>query len=370
VRAGDGEIILYQTEDGRSRIQLRAADGTVWLTQAQMGELFAITTATVNRHIVSILGDGELDEATISQHEIVRMEGSREALVYNLDMILAVGYRVRSARGVQFRQWATTMLREYLVKGFVLNDERLKEPGGFDYFDELLERIREIRASEKRFYQKIRDLFAATSVDYDSASALARTFFATIQNKLIYAVAGRTAAELIVERADPARPNMGLTSWKGSRVRKGDVAVSKNYLDSDEMSMLNMLTTQSLDFAELQARRRREITMAEWAEATDRFITMNDMKVLSGAGRISNEDAIARAHAPSTTRSTTSGASWRRRGRTRRRPARRAPSPRGTSACWATWNGSRTTSSGGADRPAGRRDRERIQRGGPGAGRP
>src|SRR6266545_3511104 len=299
--SGDGEIILYRTEDGRSQIQLQAADGSVWLTQAQMAELFAITTATVNRHITSILDDGELNEATISQHEIVRMEGARqvrrEVLVYNLDMIVAVGYRVRSGRGLQFRQWATTTLREYLVKGFVLNDERLKEPGGFDYFDELLERIREIRASEKRFYQKARDLFAATSADYDSASELARAFFATIQNKLIYAVTGRTAAELIVERADPAQPNMGLTSWKGARVRKGDVTVSKNYLNSDEISMLNMLTTQFLDFAELRARRRQEITMAEWVEATDKFIHVNDMKVLSGAGRISSEDAAERAHA-------------------------------------------------------------------------
>jgi hypothetical protein len=294
-----GEVILYRAEDGRSQIQFRAVDGSVWLTQAQMAELFDITAATVNRHIGSIIEDGELDRATISQHEIVRMEGSRrvsrEVLVYNLDMILAVGYRVRSARGIQFRQWATTTLREYLVKGFVLNDERLKEPGGFDYFDELLERIREIRASEKRFYQKVRDLFAATSADYDATSELARAFFATVQNKLLYAVTGQTAAELIVERADPGKPNMGLTSWKGIRVRKGDVTISKNYLDDEEISTLNMLTTQFLDFAELRARRRQTITMAEWAEATDRFITVNDMKVLSGAGRISNEDAIARA---------------------------------------------------------------------------
>src|ERR671915_1692474 len=205
-----GELILYRTEDGQSQIQFRAVDGTVWLTQAQMAELFERTVPNINQHITSILDDGELSSATIKRHEIVRQEGTRqvrrEVFVYNLDMILAVGYRVRSPRGVQFRQWATTTLREYLVKGFVLNDERLKEPGGFDYFDELLERIREIRASEKRFYQKVRDLFAATSVDYDSASELARAFFATIQNKLLYAVTGRTAAELIIERADPERP--------------------------------------------------------------------------------------------------------------------------------------------------------------------
>jgi hypothetical protein len=296
-----GELILYRTEDGRSQIQFRAVEGTVWLTQAQMAELFDTSVQNIQQRISAILEDGELTEATINSELIVQQEGSRrvqrEVRVHSLDMILAVGYRVRSARGVQFRQWATTTLREYLVKGFVLNDERLKEPGGFDYFDELLERIQEIRASEKRFYQKVRDLFAATSADYDSASELARAFFATIQNKLLYAVTGRTAAELIVERADPARPNMGLTSWKGTRVRKGDVTVSKNYLDSDEISTLNMLTTQFLDFAELRARRRQVITMTEWAEATDRFITMNDMKALSGSGRISSEEATAHAYA-------------------------------------------------------------------------
>ncbi|MEV0590861.1 virulence RhuM family protein [Nonomuraea cavernae] len=269
------------------------------MTQAQMAELFDTGVANINKRITQILEDGELTEATISQEEIVRLEGSRqvrrEVLVYNLDMVLAVGYRVRSPRGIQFRQWASTTLREYLVKGFVLNDERLKEPGGFDYFDELLERIREIRASEKRFYQKIRDLFAETSADYDKASALARTFFASIQNKLVYAVTGHTAAELIVKRADPAKPNMGLTSWKGSHVRKGDITVSKNYLSSDEVTTLNMLTTQFLDFAELRARRRQQITMAEWVEATDRFIAMNDMGVLSGAGRVPSDDATATA---------------------------------------------------------------------------
>ncbi|WP_433500552.1 virulence RhuM family protein [Sphaerimonospora sp. CA-214678] len=292
-----GELILYRTEDGRDQIQMRAVGGTVWLTQAQMAELFDTGIPNINKHITSILDDGELTEATISSQEIVRQEGSRqvrrEVLVYNLDMILAVGYRVRSPRGIQFRQWANTTLREYLVKGFVLNDERLKDPGGFDYFDELLERIREIRASEKRFYQKVRDVFAATSADYDPGSETARTFFATIQNKLIYAVAGQTAAELIVDRADPGKPNMGLKTWKGSRVRRTDVTVAKNYLDSDEIGMLNMLTTQFLDFAELRARRRQQITMAQWVAAADNFIAMNDFKVLPGAGRVSREAAEA-----------------------------------------------------------------------------
>ncbi|MEU8279243.1 virulence RhuM family protein [Microbispora bryophytorum] len=295
-----GELVLYRTEDGRNQIQMRAVDGTVWLTQAQMAELFDTGIPSINKHITSILDDGELPKATISSEEIVRQEGTRrvrrEVLVYNLDMILAVGYRVRSPRGIQFRQWANTTLREYLVKGFVLNDERLKDPGGFDYFDELLERIREIRASEKRFYQKVRDVFVTTSADYDSGSETARSFFATIQNKLIYAVAGQSAAELIIARADPAKPNMGLRTWKGARVRKADVTVAKNYLDSDEISMLNMLTTQFLDFAELRARRRQQITMAQWVTATDNFITMNDMKVLPGAGKVSREAAEAICH--------------------------------------------------------------------------
>ncbi|MEV0624576.1 virulence RhuM family protein [Nonomuraea wenchangensis] len=295
-----GELILYRTEDGRSQIQMRAVDGTVWLTQAQMAELFDTGIPNVNKHIASILEDGEITEATISSQEIVRQEGARqvrrEVLVYNLDMVLAVGYRVRSPRGVQFRRWATTTLREYLVKGFVLNDERLKDPAGFDYFDELLERIREIRASEKRFYQKVRDVFAATSADYDPGTETARTFFATIQNKLIYAVTGQTAAELIVGRADPGKPNMGLTTWKGSRVRKTDVTVAKNYLNSDEIGMLNMLTTQFLDFAELRARRRQQITMTEWVTATDQFILVNDMEVLPNAGRVSHQAAESICH--------------------------------------------------------------------------
>ncbi|MEU7746721.1 virulence RhuM family protein [Nonomuraea sp. NPDC049158] len=295
-----GEIILYRTEDGRAEVSMRAADGTVWLTQAEMAELFDTGVPNVNKHITSILEDGELTEATISQQEIVRLEGARQVrrqvLSYNLDMILAVGYRVRSPRGIQFRQWATTILREYLVKGFALHDERLKDPGGFDYFDELLERIRDIRASEKRFYQKVRDVFAATSVDYDKSSPVAGTFFATIQNKLVYAVTGCTAAELIVNRVDPGKPNMGLTSWKGVRVRKDDVTISKNYLDSDEISMLNMLTTQFLDFAELRARRRQELSMSDWIVATDRFIQANDMKVLADAGKVSAEHAKSIAH--------------------------------------------------------------------------
>ncbi|MEV4159020.1 virulence RhuM family protein [Nonomuraea dietziae] len=300
VAESSGEIVLYRTDDGRSEIQLRAADGTVWLTQAQMAELFATTIQNVNQRILAILADGELTEATINSELIVRQEGERmvrrEIQVYNLDMILAVGYRVRSPRGVQFRQWATTVLSEFLVKGFVLDDRRLKEPGGFDYFDELLERIRDIRASEKRFYQKVRDLFATTSADYDADSELKRKFFATIQNKLVYAVTGHTCAELIVKRCDPNQPNMGLTSWEAAKVRKKDVTVAKNYLTSDEIDDLNRLTTQFLDFAEGRAKKRQQITMAEWVVQADRFIEFNELGLLKSAGRVSHSEmeAIAR----------------------------------------------------------------------------
>ncbi|WP_017579050.1 virulence RhuM family protein [Nocardiopsis valliformis] len=289
-----GEIILYNTDDGRAQVQLRLVGGTVWLTQAEMADLFDTGVPNINKHIAAILEDGELlEDRTISYQEIVRQEGSRrvrrEVKTYNLDMILAVGYRVRSLRGVQFRQWAGTVLTEYLVKGFAMNDERLKEPGGFDYFDELLERIREIRASEKRFYQKVKDVFT-TSVDYDGSSAAARTFFATIQNKICYAVTGHTAAELIMKRADAAKPNMGLTTWKGSVVRKVDVTVAKNYLSEEELSELSRLTTMFLDYAEDRARRRQQTTMAQWSAHTDRFLDFNERPLLDGPGQVSNVD--------------------------------------------------------------------------------
>jgi len=240
----EGELILYRTEDGKAAIQLRAVEGTVWLSQAEIAALFDTTPQNITLHLRNIQSEGELDvEATCKARLQVQIEGERgvqrRVRVYSLDAILAVGYRVRSPRGVQFRRWASTVLREYLVKGFAMNDERLKEPGGLDYFDELLARIRDIRASEKRFYQKVRDIFKATSVDYDATEEAAKTFFATIQNKLVFAVTGRTAAELVVARADPAKPNMALTSWKGDRVRKGDITVSKNYLDGKEIASLS-----------------------------------------------------------------------------------------------------------------------------------
>ncbi|HZL04575.1 MAG TPA: virulence RhuM family protein [Coriobacteriia bacterium] len=286
-----GEVILYRADDGGAVVQLRAVGGTVWLTQAQMAELYGTSVPNIAQTIRRVLADGEVDEAaTVNSELVVRAEGSRqvrrELKIYNLDMILAVGYRVTTARAVQFRQWATTVLTEYLVKGFALQDERLKDPGA-DYFDELLERIRDIRASEKRFYQKVRDLFAATSADYDGTSEQARTFFATIQNKLLHAVTGRTAAELIRDRCDPSSTSLGLTTWKGDRPRKADASVAKNYLTEAELSDLNLLTTQFLDFAEGRARRRQTTLMAEWAVQADRFIAFNEYPALAGAGSVS-----------------------------------------------------------------------------------
>ncbi|WP_422737176.1 virulence RhuM family protein [Micromonospora sp. WMMD729] len=293
-----GELVLYRTDDGGSVVQLRAAKGTVWLTQAQMAELYGTSVPNIVQIMRRVLAEGEVTEATINSELVVRTEGTRqvrrEVKVYNLDMILAVGYRVTTPRAVQFRQWATTVLSEYLVKGFAMQDERLKDAAAADYFDELLERIRDIRASEKRFYQKVRDIFAATSADYSGTSDTAKTFFATIQNKLIYAVTGHTAGELMVKRADPSSPTMGLTTWRGQQVRKADTAISKNYLTADEITELNRLTTMFLDFAEDRARRRQQILMAEWVQRADAFLTFNERQVLTGAGGISATAAEAR----------------------------------------------------------------------------
>ncbi len=295
---GLGELVIYKTDDGRDQIQLRLEDGSVWLTQAEIAGLFETTKQNVSLHLKEIFAAEELAEGAVVKESLTTAaDGKRyRTKLYNLKAILAVGYRVRSPRGAQFRRWASTALEEYLIKGFVMNDERLKEPGGIDYFDELLERIRDIRASEKRFYQKVRDLFAQTSADYDKASETAKTFFATIQNKLVYAIAGSTAAELIVQRADPDKPNMALTSWKGERVRKGDVSTAKNYLTADEIGELNLLTTAFLDFAELRARNRQQTTMADWVAQTDRFVSFNERPVLQGAGRISHAKMEEIAH--------------------------------------------------------------------------
>jgi len=290
-----GDLILYTTEDGAASVRLRADGGTVWLSQLEMAELFQTSIPNINIHIKNVLDEGELSpEATIKEDLIVRQEGGRQVRrvvkFYNLDMILAVGYRVRSHRGTQFRQWATTHLREYLVKGFVMDDERLKEPGGWDYFDELLQRIRDIRASEKRFYQKIRDIYA-TAVDYDSKSEAAQLFFKKVQNKMLWAITGHTAAELISQRANPTLPNMGLSSFKGSRVRQVDVTVAKNYLQQPEIDELNRIVVMYLDYAEDMARRRKTMGMAEWEDRLDAFLQFNEREVLTHAGKISAQVA-------------------------------------------------------------------------------
>lgn len=293
----DTGMLFYQTEDGKSRIHVRLQDGTVWLSQRLLAELYQVSPRTISEHIINIYSDHELSpEATIRKFRLVQTEGSRqvERLVdfYNLEMILAIGYRVRSPRGVQFRRWATERLKEYIVKGFVLDDERLKGERalGQDYFDELLERIRDIRASEKRFYQKVRDIYAL-SVDYDSHADSTQEFFKIVQNKLHWAITGHTAAELISGRADASQPNMGLTSWKGSRVRQADVVVAKNYLQQDEIGQLNRLVTMWLDYAEDQANRRKPVYMKDWREKLDAFLQFNQRAVLEHSGRISMEEA-------------------------------------------------------------------------------
>ena len=292
-----GEVILYNTEDGGTSLRLRVVDGTVWLSQAEMAELFQTTPQNVTLHIRAIYATGELDkQATCKDYLQVQTEGERQVqrriALYRLEMVLAVGFRVRSPRGTQFRRWATTVLQEYLVKGFVLDDKRLKEPaGGFDYFDELLERIREIRASEKRFYQKVRDLFA-TSADYDGKDATAQLFFQTIQNKLLWAVTRHTAAELILARADADKPNMGLTTFAGGRVRKGDIATAKNYLTEDEVRELDRLVSAFLELAEDRAKRRQQTTMAEWASFVDNYLKLAEREVLNHAGRVSHEQML------------------------------------------------------------------------------
>lgn len=293
------EILIYNTEDGRVELEIKLdhEGQTIWLTQNQIADLFDIKSNTVTEHLKSIYVEGELEESsTTRSFRVVRPEGSRsverEISHYNLKAILAVGYRVRSDRGTQFRKWATEYLNEYLVKGFVMNDKRLKNPGGWDYFDELLERIRDIRASEKRFYQKVRDLIKETSVDYNKDSPQTRDFFATVQNKLLFAQTGKTAAELIIERADGNKPNMGLTTFEGSSVRKRDIGTAKNYLDEKEVEGLNRLVNMFLDFAEDRAKRRKEITLGEWVNQTEEFLKFYNRDVLSSAGSRSHQEML------------------------------------------------------------------------------
>jgi len=294
------DFLIYKSEDGRTKIDVMLEAETLWLTQKQLTELFGKAKGTISEHIKNIFEDGELArEATVRFFRTVQQEGDREVSRdvehYNLDMVLALGYRVRSQAGVRFRQWASDKLKEYIIKGFVLDDERLKNPGKApDYFDELTKRLQDIRTSERRFYQKITDIYA-TSVDYDSGHPLTKEFFATVQNKVHYAIHGQTAAELVQSRADSNQPNMGLTTWEGARIRKSDVGVAKNYLTEEELRALNNLAEQYLIFAEGQAARRIAMSMQDWITKLEGFLTLNDREILQDAGKVSAQ--IAKNHA-------------------------------------------------------------------------
>lgn len=285
------DLIIYNTDDGEANVSLLAKDGTVWCTQAQMAELFGKSISTISRHISNILDENEVDKKS-NLHFMQIANSDKPVAIYSLDVILAVGFRVRSPRGTQFRRWANSTLREYLQKGFVLDSERLKNPDGRpDYFDELLAKIRDIRASEKRFYQKLRDLFALSS-DYDKTDRATILFFAETQNKLIYGVTGKTAAELILSRADASQPNMALTSWQGSIVRRKDIYTAKNYLTADELDTLNRLVTIFLESAEFRVKRRKDLTLPFWRESVDKLLTDHDVPLLASPGTVSHQQMV------------------------------------------------------------------------------
>lgn len=299
--ANTGRILIYQNEKGDTKVDVYFTEDTIWMTQKSMCELYQVAKSSISEHIRNIFLDGELEEkATVRKFRTVQREGSRQVAreldYYNLDMILAVGYRVRSHVGIHFRRWASGVLMEYMKKGFVLNDERLRNPKEFgaDYFDELLERIRDIRASEKRVYQKVKEIFAL-SVDYDSQSSMAQNFFKSVQNKLEYAATGYTAPEIIAARADATKNNMGLTSFKGAKVRKTDVTVGKNYMTKEELSTLNLIVNMYLDYAELQAKNHRPMHMADWEEKLNQFLQFNGREVLQNFGTVKREVAEALA---------------------------------------------------------------------------
>ena len=294
------EFLLYQAEDGRVRIETRMQDETVWLTQAQMAELFQTSVPNVSMHIRNLFDEMELlPGSTIKDFLIAQTEGQREVsrrvTHYNLDVIISVGYRVKSPRGTQFRIWATQRLREYIVKGFAMDDERLKQGGGGRYFDELLARIRDIRSSEKIFWRKVLEIYA-TSIDYDPRTEVSQAFFKIIQNKMHWAAHGQTAAEVIHGRADAAKPHMGMTSWTGAKIRKGEVEVAKNYLAAEELDALNRIVTLYLEFAELQALNRRPMTMRDWIAKLDDFLKLSGRNILTHAGKISHDAALLKAH--------------------------------------------------------------------------
>ena len=302
--AGRGEVLLYSDESGKEYVSVVFKDETFWLTQKAMAELFGCTADNISLHLKNIFADGELDKDAVTEKFSATAADGKNYLTqhYNLDAIIAVGYRVNSKKATRFRQWATRTLKEYIQKGFVLNDELMKNgrPFGKDYFDELLERIREIRASERRAYQKIADVFEQCSYDYDKNSDTTKAFYAFVQNKLHYAVTGKTAAELISERATLDSPTMGLTTWKGApdgKILKSDTLVAKNYLNEKELSRLNRLVTMFIDYAELMAEDEQLMSMQDWLDETDRFLTNNRRKVLDGKGHISREAAVKKVGA-------------------------------------------------------------------------
>ena len=295
---GDAELLLFQTEDGQTRIEVRLVGETLWLTQNQMAELFQVDKSGISRHLKNIYETGELSPGSVvAEFATTAADGKTYQVEhYNLDAIISVGYRVNSLRGTQFRIWATQRLREYLVKGFVLDDKRLKAAGGGNYFEELLQRIRDIRSSEKVFWRKVLDIYA-TSIDYDPRAAISQEFFKVVQNKLHWASHGHTAAEIISQRADAERPNMGLTSWAGGRPRRSDVSIAKNYLTAEEIDVLNRMVTAYLELAELQALNRKPMHMRDWIERLDDFLKMTGRETLSHAGTVSHQEALAKAQA-------------------------------------------------------------------------
>jgi hypothetical protein len=290
IEDSEQNLLIYHTADGKAAVSLYARDGNVWMNQSQLAELFATSVPNISTHISNILKDKELEQNSVVKDYLTTAADGKQYTVifYALDMILAIGFRVRSPRGTEFRKWANTHLKQYLIKGFVMDDERLKQPDGrADYFDELLDRIRDIRASELRFYQKVRDLLALSS-DYDASDKATQMFFAETQNKLLYAVTNHTAAELILKRADANAPNMSLTAWKGSVVRKADITTAKNYLSADEVDSLNRLTVIFLETAELRVKERKDLTLPYWRDNVDKLLTFNEKPLLAGTERLSH----------------------------------------------------------------------------------
>lgn len=292
------EVLLYQTDDGKTRIDVRLQGETVWLTQTQMTELFQTTKQNVSLHLRNVFDEGELIKDSVVKESLTTASDGKKynTAYYNLDVVISVGYRVKSLRGTQFRIWATQRLKEYLVKGFALDDERLKKAGGGNYFDDLLARIRDIRSSEKVFWRKVLGIYA-TSIDYTPDAEASKQFFRIVQNKMHWAAHGKTAAEVITARADATKPNMGLTSWSGSKLARADVEVAKNYLNQDELDVLNRFVSMYLDYAELRAMARKPMYMKDWIAKLDDFIQFNERELLAHAGKISHQQAVEKAHA-------------------------------------------------------------------------